>query len=790
MPSEPMELIFPLKGINDTWAFGRQPEGTCPDAQNVLPFDPLDSRARGGQRWGISKYFDNTVSGSNAIQRIDCIVKSITGGSSSTTDTFTQANGQLSGIDWANFEDSGVNYVDSATHPIVNGNKILFNSGNTPGRRLMGALHKTAKISGDTFVLSAKVSWTLDAASSPSMKIGLCYGAPNATFPMGKGSIRQAEIKIYAADGDDPITLVASIDQTKGNTSYPMTPGSDDYLDPAWWAEPRTIELRSFDGGRTLSLYVEDTLLRTDSGYFYLPSGYNYVGFIVDFNDATDNTITFDDWTLTQTEPISGRSPTLIAVAGGDVYAGRLASGLSLATNGDDAVNASGRVDTQPAFGKTYFADNDPAHYKYLDNDDNTMYTWTPTAGTLPMGSDETAVDITAATPGTPSFTIAEDWSARAVGDYLLVAGSTANDGYYTIAGVAGAGPTVLTVNEAVPDNDVSGTIQYQNLACKINCLYRGRVVMTGLKSDPQNWFMSVAGDPLDWDYGATISAIMAVAGNSTDAGKCADIITCLAPYSDDLLFIGGDHTLWLMRGDPAERGRIDNISYQTGISGPDAFAFDPNGIFYFFGSGTLWRMAAGGVPEALSRNRMDQVFKNINLIANTVHLMWDNARHGLFIFVVPSTERPTIHYYWDERTDSFWKLIFPDVQGPTTTYAFDGDSPDDNALLMGGWDGYIRHPDSTATSDDGTMGGWDGYIRHPDSTATSDDGTAIDSYVLYPPIAVGGSLRNTRINSVTAVLDTESDDVVMTMYAEDTVQKTIESATIRLARTLSAGRL
>ena len=49
--------------------------------------------------------------------------------------------------------------------------------------------------------------------------------------------------------------------------------------------------------------------------------------------------------------------------------------------------------------------------------------------------------------------------------------------------------------------------------------------------------------------------------------------------------------------------------------------------------------------------------------------------------------------------------------------------------------------------------------------------------------------MRNTRINGITAILDTESDDVVLTAYAEDTVQKTIEASTIRFARTLSAGR-
>lgn len=411
----------------------------------------------------------------------------------------------------------------------------------------------------------------------------------------------------------------------------------------------------------------------------------------------------------------------------------------------------------QTVFGKVYFVDGNPGNYKYLDGDDDTVYTWTPTGGTLPMGSDETAVNISAATPGTPSFTVAEDWSGRAAGDYLLVAGSTANNGFYTIVSTAGNGPTVITVNETVTDNTVDGTIQYQNKACTIIKSYRGRVVMAGLLTDPQNWFMTAADSPLDIDYGATPSATMAVAGNNTTAGRCPDIITCLAPYSDDMMFIGGDHTLWMMRGDPAYDGRIDNISYQTGISGPDAYAFDPNGIFYFFGQGTLWRMSAGGVPEPLSRNRMDKTFKNIDLTTHTVLLAWDNARQGLHMFVRPTASGATIHYYWDERTDGFWPLSFPNAQGPAAVLTFDGDSPTDSALLLGGWDGYIR------------------FI---DPSVKNDDSIKISSYVLYPPIMAGGLLRNTRINGLTAIVDANADGVTLTAYAEDTPQGVVESAT------------
>jgi hypothetical protein len=135
------------------------------------------------------------------------------------------------------------------------------------------------------------------------------------------------------------------------------------------------------------------------------------------------------------------------------------------------------------------------------------------------------------------------------------------------------------------------------SLAATIITLYRGRVVLSGIEDDPQNWFMSKSGDPLDWDYFATPSATIAIAGNNSDAGLVGDRITCLAPFGDDLMVMGGDHTLWIMRGDPADGGRIDNLSQQVGIIGPDAVALDALGTMYFFGNGVLWRLPKGGTP-------------------------------------------------------------------------------------------------------------------------------------------------------------------------------------------------
>ena len=691
MPSKPMELIFPLKGVNDGWGFGNQPEGTTPGCLNVIPVDTLDSRIRGGQRWGTTKYFANLHNGANAIQRMTTIVEFVSV-VDPVSESFTQANAVLDGTNWYPCTHSPYpSIAASGTIPQVVSNQIDFSGSVSAGTISAYGLHKTAvSVPGSITTLTMEVTFDiLNDGTSDALDIGFVFRSPNgSTLPFAQNTVNRFFLKLASA-ADDVNTFSIHLDGFS-NVNWAAVTAAGDRTDPAWWSSAkRTISATLL--GNTFKFYIEGELVATNTSV--VNAGQTGLGFYLSKSSGAGQVIQIDDFQVGVSTSSSGRAYKLIAVSDGDVYLGSPPETLTLATDGENVVATSGRVDMQTAFAKVYFCDGVNANYSVLDNATDTVSAWTPDSGTLP----------------------------------------------------------------------VSGTG-----GCKYIVLYRGRIVMAGLKDDPHNWFMSAVDNPLDWDYGATVSETMAVAGNQTDTGKCPDIITCLAPYSDDLMFIGGDHTLWLMRGDPASRGRIDNISYQTGISGPDAYTFDPNGMFYFFGQGILWRMSAEGVPEPLSLNRMDETFKAIDLTTNTIILTWDNIRRGLHMFVRPSASGATTHYYWDERTDSFWPISFPNVQGPTTALAFDGDDPNDNAVLLGGWDGYIR------------------YV---DSSVKNDDSTKISSHVLYPPIMAGGLLQNTRINGLTAIVDASADGVTLTAYAEDTPQGAIESATIRYSRVLPPGR-
>jgi hypothetical protein len=232
--------------------------------------------------------------------------------------------------------------------------------------------------------------------------------------------------------------------------------------------------------------------------------------------------------------------------------------------------------------------------------------------------------------------------------------------------------------------------------------VWRGRLVLAADRFNPQNFIMSKVGDPLNWDYTAT-TPDAAFAGNASTAGRIGDPITALMPASDDTLYIGGDHNLWVVRGDPADGGSIDLVSDSIGVYGATAWTKSPDGTLYFIGTTGLFRIVPGGQPELLSGKQYNQYFAGINRLTKYVTVTWDRDRHGLFMFVTPTSSGTATHLFYDQREGGFWEISYPDSHGPITATVYDGDSPTDRVLLMGGRTGFVQIQSDTNRRDDGT---------------------------------------------------------------------------------------
>jgi len=296
---------------------------------------------------------------------------------------------------------------------------------------------------------------------------------------------------------------------------------------------------------------------------------------------------------------------------------------------------------------------------------------------------------------------------------------------------------------------------------CKLLGSWRGRLVGLRSADNAHDWFMTELGDPFNCDLAPfTITETQAVMGSDSRAGLSPDVITGFAPVNDDLAIFFGDHSVQRMTGDPMSGGEFHPISQNTGGAFGRAWARDPNGMLYFFGSrGGVFRTAGEGVQE-MTKARIPRRLADVDLTTNRVEMAWSDEEDGLRVMVVPYGNGGTLleSYFWERATDAwlpdnYGKVGSTSVQ-PTCVFVFDGDEPDDRKLAFGCEDGRIRYHDRDATTDDTAI---------------------IDSYVLMWPFVPDNEGRKFRFSSFEIVTDSAQAPPNWYLYGSDSAQKTME---------------
>ena len=395
-------------------------------------------------------------------------------------------------------------------------------------------------------------------------------------------------------------------------------------------------------------------------------------------------------------------------------------------------------------------------------------YTYT---GSLGNGvGDELAIGGAISAQFVPRETVASDYGTRSLQLLAVCGGEIANfekDRFSNRDTSTAARSAVLSINSSYIDSAVFGGNAYfcdghnyvtwfgagrfptlwaatsgdlptdrTGRGANLAATWRGRIVLSGVVSEPRNWFMSALGDPLNWDYFPPVTLeTQAVAGNNSDAGLSGDIINALIPYSDDLLLFGGDQTIWQMTGDPMSGGRLDLVADITGIAFGKAWCKDPFGTIYFFGSkGGVYRMFPGQKPEMLSHTAIAEPLQQIDVDNTIIRLAWNQRELGVHIFLTPlDLSVSTKHFFYDIRTDSWWRDSFTSSNhNPTAVAEVDGFTADDRHILLGVQDGGILK--------------WD-------RDATTDNGKNIASHVFVGPIRASNPLSSVRLEEIEGVL-------------------------------------
>jgi len=251
-----------------------------------------------------------------------------------------------------------------------------------------------------------------------------------------------------------------------------------------------------------------------------------------------------------------------------------------------------------------------------------------------------------------------------------------------------------------------------------LGCLYRGRCVISANSNYPHQWYMSKIGDPWNWVYAST-DPLTAAAGNNADAGEIGDIIRALIPYKDDYLIFGCASTIWVLTGDPAAGGSIDEVDLTIGMFGANSWCFDGDGNLYFWGTAGIYKVPLGfrsieNLTEISLPNLVGD--EDVNPTTHRIIMEYDRKRHGVLICITKLSDGSNSNYFYDLKLQGFFPESYPVECGAYSLFYYAANDNDYADLLVGCKDGYIRKFDDTAKDDD---------------VGATDD--AISSYVVWP---------------------------------------------------------
>lgn len=360
----------------------------------------------------------------------------------------------------------------------------------------------------------------------------------------------------------------------------------------------------------------------------------------------------------------------------------------------------------------------------------------------------------------TPALNVSGLVRAASYGDKLYFVDGT---NYCYFDGTTGTVEAWTASSGSMPVDGSSNTARHI-------CLWRGRIVLSGLLLDPTALFMAKVGDPRNFDYtpATPVPADSAWSGATGPQGKMGDVVTGLIPYTDDLLVVGMDSSMAVFRGDPLAGGSIDNVTTTIGMAWGAAWAMDPNGVIYFFSNRTgVFRFVPGSLPERMSIP-VDSLMLDINTGEYGVLLQWEDRPKVLHVWVTLLAEEfDTTHYEYESQAGAWWQRRHGDTtHNPLCCCNYDGNEANDRVSLIGGWSGYI-------------------YALS--STAEDDDGEPISTEVWLGPTITRFN-DSVMVNEVQGVLGADSGDVQYAIMVGDTPEEAL-AASAAATGTWSAGR-
>lgn len=815
-----IDLSFPLEGINEERSYTRQRQGTTIDGQNVRSFEPSTGRARGCQRPGLEKFFDDPAvptldpagaadANINAIQYIGHLVSTELA-PPADYGRFTYAQAADAGFGIANGSSGSSIYsgIGAAAGFIfanscwdVDGNLYVAQVNQTTGAVRVYLISTTGTISwtntGLTCATGANRNVPGMVAIGDYLFVALTTTSPPSSMTSGECRIsRLNRVTGVMASGDATWRVSSASFYMQWSTASVNCLGSvggalayeglvTGYGGILVGCDPTTNAGQQAYGYHlhTGTLNNSKTRVVSDGTFLYVIASCTTAqirkystGFVELWTSTaadSPNDITFDKKT-SQLIAAATTAPSLrsLNLSNGTIVSTAVASSVFWdCIDSDDqgnfiTVKNSTATNNAAGFSQTLGVVWGPSS---LSNAVHTGFAVNKGGGGTPPVNGARQIRPLVMAAGelrtfseTGSVAITEGDSFNRMS--RVVDGAQNGLNMYFTDG-AGYFYYKAQTNEVLPWVATSpGTMPMDSpvpIPGRRICTWNGRTVIYGFKQQPQLWFMSKQFDPLDWDYDPeTTTVTQATNGNVSQAGLVGDLIRCMIPYSDDTLVVLCDHTIWLLKGDPLIGGKFDNVSRSIGGLDGKAWAIDGFGQMYFYAPiGGIFKMTPGAMPTRVSQP-IERQLDNIDVSANSISLEWDLQLQCLWVWVTPFDATATAtNFCYEERTNSWQKDVYKkSSHQPFATWAFDGDLPEDRRILVGGRDGYMR------------------IIQN---IAADDDGHAIESYVWLGPISTK-ALDDILLKELQATLGDSSGSVRWDIHVGRTVEEAFASASVR----------
>lgn len=713
-----LSVGFPLLGKVEGLGYLKQPPLTTPGSRNVVPFDVIEQRGRGGQRAGLRRYFPTQVNGANRVQSLRQATRVLSSlavlpGDLLLDETFNGAAGStpetlFPGV-WQDRRGTAAyptfpNPVTTGVTPglieyATNGVEVLADyAGGAPAvvdNRSDSILKSRqggpfALDVADSYVVRVTISTDSTYAADTAAYMGIFFRfrvtAPLDGFMLAWHKITGAAT--YQISLLDETGTVLANSGSLGNAddaNHILELRVNKNFVEGYWDQVRRVifDLTGQGADNTAGPAANDN--NQHIGLFQARQRAAGV-------HTNTNRGRFDNFQVyTAVPPPVLRENKIIAVSAGEAYIGSAEDGIvAIPKIGGTTPSLDANttlIEAVSAFQRVFLLDG--STYRYVD----------------------------------------------------LANGSATLGNVVVWNGTAGA-PV-----QPIPGGNGSVAASVNSPRCRFGVLHGGRLYMSGKADEASAVFGCRIGAPDDWDFGAGgAPATDEAAAFDTGAsllGDVPDVVMALMSFRGTQLVIGGAKSMNAIIGNPRSQDQSlterRTIAQDIGIVGARAWCMGKDLRLYWLSIDGLYGIGPNQFnvdrTQGLSNGRVAKSLQDVDYATTMAQLMWNFRQNGVDIFLTQQASGlPSTHFFWSLDTGGFYEIGYPDDHGPTAILSYDTDSPADRARLLGGFDGYVR-----AMSEG---------VLH-------DDFTAIESSVLIGPILSPWPDRAFLITNIVVVTDT-----------------------------------